>query len=168
MQLLYFLCLSYIHFSLIDEADRTAVDYVCIWEYTSSESKSLHLFNSCYQMVDRSSGVSLSRFNDIKVEFVKDNSGCYNVAIHGIGRAKTSTYQGLCIYTEIEFILYNWYWSMAYICSIDPYEYKFIFPEFYKTVFKSGESQIDSNISHMFRKLYEHFYGIVQEYRKSG
>ena len=51
----------------IDEADRTEVGYVCLWKGTSSGSKFLHLFNSCYHMVGRSSEVSLSRFSDIKM-----------------------------------------------------------------------------------------------------
>ena len=65
-------------------ADRTAVGYVCLWEGTSSGSKFLHLFDSCYHMFGRSSEVSLSRFSDIKMETVKDNSGCYNAAIQVI------------------------------------------------------------------------------------
>ena len=56
---------------------------------------------------------------------------------------------------------------MAYTCAIDPSDNKFIFPELAKTFFKSGESIIDSKVSHMLRKIYEHFYGIVQKYRKS-
>ena len=56
---------------------------------------------------------------------------------------------------------------MAYTSIIDTSDAKFIFPKFYKTVFKSGESTIDSKVSHMFRKVYERFYGIVQKYIKS-
>ena len=96
------------NFSLIDEADRTAVGYVCIWEGTSSVSKSLHLFNSCYHMVISSSEVSLSRFNDIKMENFQDNITYYNVAMKGIERANTSTYQEICKYPERELILYDW------------------------------------------------------------
>ena len=73
---------------LIDEDDRTAVGYVCLWEGTSSESKFLHLFNACYHMVGRSSEVSLSRFGDIKMENVNDNNGSYDVAMQGIERSK--------------------------------------------------------------------------------
>ena len=82
---------------LIDEADRTAVGYVCLWEGTSYVSKLLHLFNSCYHMVGRSSEVSLSRFGDIKMENVKDNNGYYDVAMQGIDTTKTGTYQDIYI-----------------------------------------------------------------------
>ena len=52
---------------LIDEADRTSVGYVCLWEGTSSGSKFLHLFNACYHMVGRSSEVSLLKFSDMSM-----------------------------------------------------------------------------------------------------
>ena len=139
----------YIYF-LIDEAYSTAFSYVCLWEVTYSGSKFLHLFNTCYHMVGSSSEVSLSIFNDIKMESVKDKSGCYNVVIQVINRAKTITYQEICIYPGIEFILYDWYWYMAYTCAIDPSDDKFVFPEFAKTDFKSGYSRTDSRVSHMF------------------
>ena len=93
---------------LIDEADIIAFVYVCKLEVTSSRSKFLHLFNSCYHMVIRSSEVSLSIFNDIKMENFQDNSRYYNAAIKRIDRANTSTYQELCIYPERELILYDW------------------------------------------------------------
>ena len=73
---------------LIDEGDRTAVGYVCLWEGTSSGSKFLHLFNACYHMAGRSSEVSLSKFSDIKMENVTDNKGSYDVAMQGIERTK--------------------------------------------------------------------------------
>ena len=123
---------------LIGESDRTAVGYVCLWEGTYSESKFLHLFNSCYNMVGRSGEVSLSRFSDIKMENVKDNNGCYDVAMQGIERTKTRTYQEVCIYPKREFIIYDWYWSMAYTCTIDLSDDKFILPEFANLFFKSG------------------------------
>ena len=94
MLIIYKLCF------LIDEADRTSVGYVCLWEGTSSRSKFLHLFNPCYHMFGRSSEVSLSKSNDINMENMKDNSGCYNLDIQRIDRAKTITYQELCIYSE--------------------------------------------------------------------
>ena len=97
---------------------------------------------------------------------VKYNNGPYNVAMQGIGRAKTRTYQEVCIYPEIEFILYDWCCTMEYTCTIDPSDDNFIFPEFAKTFFNSGESTIDSEVSHMFQKFYENFYGIVQQYRR--
>ena len=92
---------------------------------------------------------------------VQDNNGCYNVTIQGIDRANTSTFQELCIFLYREFNLYDWYWYMAYTCAIDPFDDNFIFPEFVKTVFKISEYIIDSKLSHMFQKVYEHFYGIV-------
>ena len=101
---------------LIDEADRTAVGYVCLWEGTNSGSSFLHLFNAYYQMVGRSSEVSLSKFSDTNMENVNDNNGYYDVAMQGIERTKTRTYQEVCIYPEKECFLYDWYWSMAYTC----------------------------------------------------
>ena len=55
---------------------------------------------------------------------------------------------------------------MEYTCAIEPSEEKFIFPEFAKTVFKSGYYIIDSKVSHMMQKVYERFYCIVLQYRK--
>ena len=88
---------------LIDEVDRTSFGYVCLWEGKPSGSKFLRLFKSCYHMVSRSSEVSLSRFSDINMENAKDNNGCYGVAMQGIERTKTRTYQEVCIYPERDF-----------------------------------------------------------------
>ena len=85
-------------FSLTYEADITAVGYVCLWEGKYSGYKFLHLLNSCYHMVGRSSEVTLSIFNDINTENVKDNNGFFNVSMQGINIANTSTYKELCIY----------------------------------------------------------------------
>ena len=148
------------------EADRTEVGYVCLWEGTYSGSNFLHLFNACYHMVGRSSEVSLSKFSDIKMENVNDNNGSYDVAMQGIEKTKTRTYQELCIYPEKECFLYDWYWSMAYTCIMDTSNNEYIFPEFARTVCKSGESRIDSRVSTIFRKIHEHFYKLVQQYRK--
>ena len=73
---------------LIDETDRTSVGYVCLWEGTSSRSKFLQLFNTCYHMVGRSSEVSLSKFSDIKMKNVNDNNGSYDIALQVINRTK--------------------------------------------------------------------------------
>ena len=62
------------------------------------------MFNSCYHMVGRSSEVSLSRFSDINMENVKDDNGCYDVAMQGIEITKTRTYQEVCIYPDRDFI----------------------------------------------------------------
>ena len=43
----------------------------------------------------------------------------------------------------IKFILYDWYWYMAYTYSVEHFDDNFIFPEFDKTVFKSGKLIID-------------------------
>ena len=54
-------------FSLRDEADRTAVGYVCILGVTSYGSKFLQLFNSCYHMVGMSkitAGVLMYQFKE--------------------------------------------------------------------------------------------------------
>ena len=102
----------------------------------------------------------------MKMENVQDSKGCYNIAIRGIIIAKARTNQEICISPEREFFLYDWYWPMKYTCAIDPSNNNLIFHEFAKTVLKSGNSGIDSNVYHIFRKVYELFYGIVQKYRK--
>ena len=56
---------------------------------------------------------------------------------------------------------------MAYTYAIYPSVNKFVFSEFSKNLFKSVKSRIDSKISHIFQKVYERFYGIVQQYGKS-
>ena len=110
--ILNFLCNCYASYAyhiyiliLIDEADRTAGGYVCLWEGTSSGSKLLHLFNACYHMVGRTSEVSLSKFSNIKMENVTDNNGSYDFAMQVIVRTKTRTYQEVCIYHEKYFFL---------------------------------------------------------------
>ena len=64
--ILNFLCNCYASYAypiyiliLIDDCDRTAVGYACLWEGKPSGSSFLHLFNACYHMVGRSSEVSL-------------------------------------------------------------------------------------------------------------
>ena len=151
---------------LIDEGDRTAVGYVCLWEGKPSGSSFLHLFNTCYHMVGRSSEVSLSKYMDITMENITDNNNTYTVAKQGIERTKTGKYQELCIYPERENFLFDWYWSMAYLCIMDTTDKEFIFPKFAKVVFKKGESTIDSKVSKLFKIIYEHFYQLVQQYRK--
>ena len=101
------------------------------------------------------------------VENVQRNNGSYFVAVQGIDSFKTSTYQQLCIYPEIKSIIYDWYWSMSYTYDMDSTNGEFIFPEFERILFKSGDTRIDSKVSHMFRNLYERFYRIVQNYRTS-
>ena len=59
---------------------------------------------------------------------IKDNNGRYYVAVLGMDRSKTSSYQELRIYPEIKLILYNWYWFMSYTCVMDHANKKFIFP----------------------------------------
>ena len=151
---------------LVYESDRTAVGYVCLWEGTYSGSKFLHLFNSCYHMVGRSSELSLSRFSDIKMENVKDNNGHYYLEMQGIEIKKTRTYQEVCIYPEREFFLYNWYWSMACTCIIDPSNKEYIFPEFAKTLSRVGSPELIPGSPSCFKKIYEHFYKLVQHYKK--
>ena len=68
----------------IYDADRTALCYVCLWEGKISGSKFLHIFNSCYHMVGRSSELLLSKYDDIRMEPVKNNNGGYCVAVQGI------------------------------------------------------------------------------------
>ena len=69
---------------VIDDADRTAIGYVCLWEGTSTGAKFLQIFRSCYHMVRRYSDVSLSKYADIIMENVHDNNRKYCVAVQGI------------------------------------------------------------------------------------
>ena len=55
---------------------------------------------------------------------------------------------------------------MAYLCVLNNKDGKYILPEFSGTVFKSGQSKIDSKASHMFINVHECFYKSFQEYRK--
>ena len=55
---------------------------------------------------------------------------------------------------------------MDYVCVLDNTDKKYMFTEFENTVFKAGESSIDSKASQMFRIVYEIFCEIVQQYRK--
>ena len=63
-------------------------------------------------MVGSSSELYLSIFDDIQMDTVHDNNGSYSVAVQGIDRSKTSTYQELCMYPDREFIIYQWYCYM--------------------------------------------------------
>ena len=72
------------------------------------------------------------------MEKVKDNNGCYDVEMQGIERTKTRTYQEVCIYPGREFSLYDWYWSMEYICIIYFSNEEYIFPEFAKLFSRVG------------------------------
>ena len=114
-------------------------------------AKFLHLFSPYYHMVGRLSEVLLSKYYDIRIKTVKDNNIEYCVAV-----------QDICIYPEREYILYEWYWPMAYACVLDNTDEKYIFPEFYNTAFKAGESKIYSKELQMFRIFYEIFYEIFQ------
>ena len=151
---------------LIDEADRTAVDYVCLWEGTSSGSKFLHPFNACYHMVGRSSEVSLSRFGNIKMEKVNDNNGSYDVDMQGIDRTKTRTYQEVCIYPEKEYFLYDWYWSMAYTCIIDTSNKEYIFPEFAKLFARVGIPELIPGSPLCFKKYMNIFINLFRNTEK--
>ena len=84
------------------------------------------------------------------METVKYNNGKYYVAVQGIDQTKTGNFQDICIYPKREYILYDWYWSMAYTCVIDNTDKKYILPEFANTVFKAGEYNIDYKASQMF------------------
>ena len=70
-------------------------------------------------MVGRPSEVLLSIYDDIRMETFKDNNGEYCVAVQGIYQTQTGTFQYICIYLEREYILYEWYWPMAYACVFD-------------------------------------------------
>ena len=81
----------------------------------------------------------------------------------GIYRSKTSIYQDICIYPEKEFIIYNCYWSIAYTCGVEPTNGQYILPKFSNAVFNSVESKVEFNISHKFRKVYQHLYYVGQQ-----
>ena len=81
---------------------------------------------------------------------VKYNNGEYFVAVQGIERTKNGTFQEICIYPKREYILYDWYWSMAYACALDNTDEKYTFLEFANTVFKAGEPKIYCKASQMF------------------
>ena len=87
---------------VVDDADRTSVGYVYLWEGKLSEAKFLHLFNSCYHMFGRSSEVSLSKYDDIRMETVKYNNRDHCVAVQCIDQTKTGTFQEICIYPKRE------------------------------------------------------------------
>ena len=81
------------------------------------------------------------------------NYGSYSVAVQGIYRPKTSTYQKLCVYSERDFILYHWYWFMAYTCVMYPIKVNFIITKLSSMIFKSVEVNIYSKVSHMIEKF---------------
>ena len=108
----------------IEEPDRKKVGYDCRWEFKYIGAKLLHLLKLCYHMMGRSSDVTLSIFNDIRMENAHNNNVSYYVLVQRINRSKTSTYQELCIYPDREFIIYDRYWSMAYTCANGPYQRK--------------------------------------------
>ena len=83
---------------VVYNSDITAVEYVCLWEGKFSGAKFIHLFNSCYHMVGRSSEVLLSKYYYIRMETVKDNNREYFIAVQGIDQTKTGTFQDICIY----------------------------------------------------------------------
>ena len=60
---------------VIYDTDSTAVGYFCLWEGKLSGANFIHLFNSCYHMVGRSSELPLSKYDDIIMVTIKDNDG---------------------------------------------------------------------------------------------
>ena len=90
---------------LLYEADITAVGYVCLRKISATGEKLLNLFNSCYHMIESSSDLSLSIFDDINMETAHDNNGSYSVVVQFIDRSKTSTFRDICIYPERNIIL---------------------------------------------------------------
>ena len=99
---------------------------------------------------------------------VRVNNDIYYLVVQVIGRSKTSFYQELCIYPWIELIIYDFYFSMAYTCVMDPNNVNNIFHKFSKPIFKSDESKIYSKLSQVFIKVYKRVYDIVQHYRSSA
>ena len=73
----------------------------------------------CYHMVVRSIGLSLPQYTDIRMKPVHDNSGQYCVVVQGIDQTTGSNCKKIYIYSKKEYILYAWYWSMAYLCVLD-------------------------------------------------
>ena len=41
---------------------------------------------------------------------------------------------------------------------------KYVFPEFVNMSFKAGDANVDSKVSHIFLKVFNVFYDIVQHY----
>ena len=73
---------------LINKADRKAVGIFCLLKGTYSGANFLQLFNICYHMVVRSSEVSLSIYDEIRMENFQENNVSYNVAPQSIDRSK--------------------------------------------------------------------------------
>ena len=69
----------------------------------------------------------------------------------------------LCLSFEI-FIIYDWYFYITYTCGMDLTDDNYFFPEFSNMLFESGEVKIDSKVYHMFRKFYQCYYDIIQNY----
>ena len=139
---------------VVDDANRKSVGYFCFWGVKLSGSKFLQLLNSCYNIVDSLSEVSLSKCSYIIMETVHYNNEQYCVAVQGIFR-KNSTLQELYIYSYREYIIYDWYWSMAYLCVLNNKDGKYILPGFSGTIFKAGKSNIYSKAYQIFRNVYE-------------
>ena len=71
--------LLFVNKNLLDEADITSVGYVCPLEVSDNVAKLPHLFNWCYHMVDKSSEVSKSIFDKIRVENVCATNSSYSI-----------------------------------------------------------------------------------------
>ena len=69
------------------------------------------------------------------MENAQDNNISYHVAVQRNERSKTSNFQELCIHTDRELIIYDWYLSMTYTCDMDPSNKELIFPKFSKILF---------------------------------
>ena len=113
-------------------------------------------------MVGRSSDVYLSIFEVIRTETAQDSSTSYSVAVQEIDLPKKVIIRSY-LFILRDSILYSWYWSLVYTCTMDHTNGEFIFPKFSIMVFKSVKTRIYYKVSQMFRKAYKCFYGIVQK-----
>ena len=70
------------------------------------------------------------------MEIIQENNGSYSIEVQGLERSKEVNYQELCIYLERKLVPYDWYWSISYTYAMYRTNEKFLFPKFYRTVFK--------------------------------
>ena len=69
---------------MVDDADRTTVGYVCLWEDKFTGANLPRLLKQFYNMVGRMSDVSLSKYEYIRMETFHNNNGQYCVVFQGI------------------------------------------------------------------------------------
>ena len=78
---------------MLDEVDIMAGGYDCVWEVSVILPNCLHIFKSCFHMVNRASGISLSWFDNIIMETVCYNNGSYGVVVQVIEHSITTIWK---------------------------------------------------------------------------